>query len=36
MTPEQLEGYMKRLNLSYRHNDEPGPNGPPSASGCSC
>jgi len=27
MTPEQLEGYMKRLNLSYRHNDEPGPNG---------
>jgi hypothetical protein len=27
MTPEQLEGYMKRLNLSYRHDDEPGPNG---------
>jgi hypothetical protein len=27
MTPEQLEGYMNRLNLSYRHDDEPGPNG---------
>lgn len=27
MTPEQLEGYMKRLNLSYQHEDEAGPNG---------
>lgn len=27
MTPEQLEGYMKRLNLSYSYDDEPGPNG---------
>jgi hypothetical protein len=27
MTPEQLEGYMNRLNLSYRHEDEAGPNG---------
>lgn len=27
MTPEQIEGYLKRLNVRYSHDDEPGPDG---------
>ena len=27
MTPEQIEGYLKRLSVTYTHQDEPGPNG---------
>ena len=27
MTPEQIEGYLKRLNVRYSHDDQPGPDG---------
>ena len=27
MTPEQIEGYLRRLEVRYSHDDEPGPDG---------
>jgi len=27
MSPEQIEGYLKRLNVRYSHDDQPGPDG---------